>query len=123
MCNVLTVSSGQYWNTSGYELWEEVHGSSFFTLMAQHRALVEGAMLAEQLRTECPACNQSSQILCFLQSSFWNETGGYITADVNPTNVNRSGVNVSPLLASIAVFDINATCNAGGKSWPGQVGF
>jgi glucoamylase len=105
---------GQYWNQSGFELWEEVHGSSFFTLLAMHRALVEGAVLAEKLGVECPACNQSAQILCFAQNNFWNETGGYITADVNP-NVNRSGVNVSPLLASIHVFDINATCNASGR--------
>ena len=104
---------GQYWNESGYELWEEVHGTSFFTLMSQHRALVEGARLAEELGSECSACDQASQILCFLQSNYWNETGGYITADINP-NVNRTGINVSPLLASIHVFDINATCDAGG---------
>ena len=105
---------GQYWNQSGYELWEEVHGSSFFTLNAQHRSLVQGQLFFEELGLECAACAQAPQILCFIQNNFWNQTGGYITADVNP-NVNRSGINVSPLLSSIQVFDINATCNSAGK--------
>jgi glucoamylase len=29
----------EYWNQTGYDLWEEVDGSSFFTVAAQHRAL------------------------------------------------------------------------------------
>lgn len=32
----------QYWNKTGFDLWEEVDGSSFFTIAVQHRALVEG---------------------------------------------------------------------------------
>lgn len=104
---------GQYWNQTGYDLWEEVHGSSFFTYSVQHRALVQGAILAEKLNTTCEPCGQASQILCFLQSNFWNNTGKYITADVNVNNVNRSGINNDPILAAIHVFDINATCDAG----------
>ena len=105
---------GQYWNQTGYELWEEVLGSSFFTLIASHRALVEGAILAEELGTECRPCEQASQIMCFVQSNFWNETGGYITADINTNDLARTGINVSPLLASIHVFDMNASCSAAG---------
>nr|CAI67598.1 glucoamylase [Trichoderma lixii] len=30
----------QYWNQTGFDLWEEVNGSSFFTVANQHRALV-----------------------------------------------------------------------------------
>ncbi|KIW31506.1 uncharacterized protein PV07_03151 [Cladophialophora immunda] len=103
---------GQYWNQTGYDLWEEVHGSSFFTLANQHRALVQGALLARQLNTTCQPCAQAPQILCFLQNNFWNATGGYLTADVNVNNVVRSGINSDPILASISVFDANATCNA-----------
>jgi glucoamylase len=34
---------GQYWNQTGFDLWEETLGSSFFTIQNQHRALAEGA--------------------------------------------------------------------------------
>lgn len=27
----------QYWNQTGFDLWEEVNGSSFFTTASQHR--------------------------------------------------------------------------------------
>lgn len=104
---------GQYWNNTGYDLWEEVHGSSFFTYSVQHRALVQGALLAQQIGVPCKPCQQAAQILCFIQSNFWNATGKYITADINVNNVNRSGINNDPILAAIHVFDINATCNAG----------
>lgn len=29
--------TAQYWNQTGFDLWEEVQGSSFFTTAAQHR--------------------------------------------------------------------------------------
>ena len=40
-------------NSTGFDLWEEVSGSSFFTINAQHRALVEGSALAAQLGKSC----------------------------------------------------------------------
>ncbi|EXJ58904.1 hypothetical protein A1O7_06334 [Cladophialophora yegresii CBS 114405] len=104
---------GQYWNQTGYDLWEEVHGSSFFTIANQHRALVQGALLAEQLNTTCRPCAQAPQLLCFLQNNFWNASGGYLTANINANQVMRSGINADPILASISVFDANATCDAG----------
>lgn len=27
----------QYWNQTGFDLWEEVNGSSFFTVASQHQ--------------------------------------------------------------------------------------
>jgi glucoamylase len=108
---------GQYWNQTGYELWEEVHGTSFFTLNAQHRALTSGGYLAQKLGVPCTPCQQAPEILCLLQSSFWNQTGGYITADVNTNQITtRSGINASPLISSIQIFDISATCDAPGKN-------
>jgi glucoamylase len=101
---------GQYWNQTGYDLWEEVHGSSFFTAAAQHRALVQGALLAAQLNTTCEPCGQAEQVLCFLRHNFWNATGNYLTADVNVDDLDRSGINSDPILASIHGFDVNASC-------------
>ncbi|KAI1616287.1 1, 4-alpha-D-glucan glucohydrolase [Exophiala viscosa] len=103
---------GQYWNETGFDLWEEVQGSSFFTISVQHRALVQGALLSQQLNTTCAACDQAPQILCFLQNNFWNAADGFLIADIN-TDIDRSGINADPILASIHVFDADASCDAG----------
>ena len=95
-----------------------VHGSSLFTINSQHRALTQGTILASKIGETCAPCNQASQILCFLSNNYWNATGGYLTADLNVNNVNRSGINRDVILGSIHVFDVNATCTAAGKILP-----
>ncbi|KFA70732.1 hypothetical protein S40288_08878 [Stachybotrys chartarum IBT 40288] len=97
----------RYWNQTGYDLWEEVNGSSFFTISASHRALVEGAALAETLGTTCANCSQyAPQVLCFAQS-FW--TGTYIDSNIN-TNDGRTGRDVNSILSSLHTFDPEANC-------------
>lgn len=99
---------GQYWNQTGFDLWEEVSGSSFFTIAVQHRALVEGNALAGQINQTCPGCvSQTLQVLCFLQS-FWN--GKYIAANINEDN-GRSHIDANTLLGSIHTFDTSAGCD------------
>ncbi|KAI1007584.1 Glucoamylase [Podosphaera aphanis] len=101
----------QYWNETGFDLWEEVYGSSFFTLSTQHRALVEGSGLAKALGKSCPMCNsQAPQVLCFLQS-FWDLPKGYILANIN-TNTKRSAKDSSTILASIHQFDPSLVCDS-----------
>jgi glucoamylase len=100
---VLTASR----NASGFDLWEEVNGSSFFTIAAQHRALVEGNALAAQLGQTCNGCFQAPQILCFLQS-FWN--GAYIIANQNG-NGGRTAKDANSILGSIHYFDPAAGCD------------
>lgn len=99
---------GQYWNQTGYDLWEETLGSSFFTLQNQHRALVEGAQLAHDLGVTCTGCDQAPEVLCFLQS-FWN--GEYIVANINCDN-GRTGIDGNSILGAIAIFDIDASCDS-----------
>ncbi|KAL8926415.1 MAG: hypothetical protein Q9208_002958 [Pyrenodesmia sp. 3 TL-2023] len=99
---------GQYWNRTGFDLWEEVDGSSFFTTAVQHRALVEGQALAEQIGISCPACiSQAPQVLCFLQS-FWN--GAFVTSNIN-TQSSRNGRDANSILGSIHTFDPEVTCD------------
>ena len=99
----------QYWNQTGFDLWEEVNGSSFFTIAVQHRALVEGASFATSIGQSCSGCtSQAPQILCFLQS-FWN--GRYITANINVNN-GRSGLDANTVLGSIHTFDPSSGCDA-----------
>ena len=65
--------TANYWNQSTYDLWEEVHSSSFFTTAVQHRALRTGAALASKLGQTSVASVYSTQadnVLCFLQVRF-----------------------------------------------------
>ncbi|KAF4637229.1 hypothetical protein G7Y89_g842 [Cudoniella acicularis] len=99
---------GQYWNQTGFDLWEEVLGSSFFTIQNQHRSLVQGTQLAKDLRVTCTGCDQAPEILCFLQS-FWN--GKYIVSNINVNN-GRTGLDGNSILGAIATFDIDAYCDS-----------
>lgn len=100
---------GQYWNSTGFDLWEEVLGSSFFTLQNQHRALVEGSLLANRLGVKCTGCDQAPQVLCFLQD-FWNGKD-FIISNINVNN-GRTGLDGNSILGPISVFDIDAYCDS-----------
>ncbi|KAI3328976.1 carbohydrate-binding module family 20 protein [Xylariaceae sp. AK1471] len=99
---------GQYWNSTGFDLWEEVRGSSFFATQNQLRALVEGAALAKSLGVECTGCDQAPQVACFLQESYWN--GEYFIANIN-ADTGRTGKDANTILGSISLFDVNAKCD------------
>jgi glucoamylase len=101
----------QYWNQTGFDLWEEVSGSSFFTVAAQHRSLVEGSVLAAQLGTTCNACDDiAPQVLCFLQT-FWSPSNGYVLANTNVNN-GRSAKDANVILGSIHTFDPALGCDS-----------
>jgi glucoamylase len=98
-------------NETGFDLWEEVDGSSFFTIAAQHRALVEGSALATLLgQSSTTYASQAPQVLCFLQS-FWSSSEGYIIANINENN-GRTGKDANTLLGAIHQFDSAAGCDA-----------
>ncbi|KAF6834362.1 glucan 1,4-alpha-glucosidase-like protein [Colletotrichum plurivorum] len=100
----------QYWNQTGFDLWEEVQGSSFFTVASQHRALVEGSALARSLGLSCNACDAvAPQVLCFL-GRFWSPSGNYMIANINGNG--RSGRDANVILASIHNFDPAVACDA-----------
>lgn len=101
----------QYWNQTGFDLWEEVNGSSFFSVASQHRSLVEGSSLASKIGQDGSAYNQvAPQILCFLQT-FWVSSGGYINSNINQNN-GRTGKDVNSILTSIHNFDAAVGCDA-----------
>ncbi|KAK3896798.1 Six-hairpin glycosidase-like protein [Staphylotrichum tortipilum] len=101
--------TGQYWNSTGFDLWEEVSGSSFFTTQNQYRSLIEGAALAKTLDVPCTGCGQAPQVLCFLQS-YWN--GKSFTANFITGSNNRGGVDANTILGPIALFDAGAPCDS-----------
>ncbi|KFY94405.1 hypothetical protein V498_03882 [Pseudogymnoascus sp. VKM F-4517 (FW-2822)] len=99
----------QYWNQTGFDLWEEVSGSSFFTTAVQHRSLIEGIAFASKIGKTCNNCaTVAPQILCF-QQTFWN-TAGYMVSNING-NFGRSGKDGNSILASIHNFDAEAGCD------------
>jgi glucoamylase len=100
----------QYWNQTGFDLWEEVKGSSFFTTAVQHRALVEGSWFASAVGQSCSYCDsQAPSILCF-QQTFWN--GQYIVSNINEdSDHGRSGKDANSILAVIHSFDRDALCD------------
>lgn len=62
-----------FWNQTGFDLWEELDGSSFFTLSATHRALREGVVAAKAVGDTARAKSygmQAKNVLCFLQVSY-----------------------------------------------------
>ncbi|PHH78908.1 hypothetical protein CDD80_6026 [Ophiocordyceps camponoti-rufipedis] len=101
----------QYWNQTGFDLWEEVKGSSFFTISSQYRALVLGSAFAKELEKPSDAySNIAPQILCFLQS-FWTPSSGFIDSNLNVKS-SRTGKNTETILASIHSFDPRLGCDA-----------
>ncbi|KAL8953191.1 MAG: hypothetical protein Q9222_000926 [Ikaeria aurantiellina] len=99
---------GQYWNQTGFDLWEEVDGSSFFTTAVQHRALVEGHAFAQEIGNTCISCeSQAPEVLCFLQS-FWN--GQFVVSNINDQS-GRNGRDANSILGSIHTFDPDAGCD------------
>lgn len=102
--------TAQYWNETGFDLWEEVPGSSFFTIAASHRALVEGAELAANLGQPTRVYTTvAPHVLCF-QQRFWNNAG-YIVSNINGGQY-RSGKDANSILASIHNFDASVGCDA-----------
>ncbi|KAI5466885.1 putative glucoamylase GMY1 [Mariannaea sp. PMI_226] len=95
----------QYWNATGFDLWEEVNGSSFFTIASQYR----GGVIASQLGKPDSYTAIAPQVLCFLQS-FWVTSNKYIDANIN-TNDGRTGKDANTILASIHNFDANLGCD------------
>ncbi|RHZ65207.1 putative glucoamylase/glucan 1,4-alpha-glucosidase [Aspergillus thermomutatus] len=96
----------EFWNSSTFDLWEEVRGSSFFTTAVQYQALSQGAALAQRLGKPCSNCqSQAPQVLCFLQT-YW--TGSSILANLGS---DRSGKDANSILGIIQTFDPNAGCD------------
>ncbi|RAL65286.1 hypothetical protein DID88_000854 [Monilinia fructigena] len=78
----------------------------FFTIAAQHRALVEGSALAAQIGQSCTYCD--SQALKFFASSKASGVhSGYIISNINQNN-GRSGKDANSILSSIQTFDPTA---------------
>lgn len=104
-----------HWQDSSFDLWEEVEGAHFFTLIVQWRSMVDGAKFASAINDAGAASyydQQAAEMLVKLQS-FWDADKGYVQAYQGVGN--RDGIDCSVLLGSLKGWDTtdyNAAVNA-----------
>ena len=89
-----------FWNESSFDLWEEVDGLHFFTLITSARSLREGAKLATAFGDDGAAdwyAEQAGYIEKLLPR-FWNTRKGHLVATLWS---KRSGLDCGLLLGSL----------------------
>lgn len=75
----------EHWRDPSFDLWEEVLGTHFYTLMVQRKAMVEGAEFAKAIgdfTSEKKYRVQKSLIEKVLLDNFWNVEGNYIRTTI-----------------------------------------
>ncbi|KZM24008.1 Glucan 1,4-alpha-glucosidase [Ascochyta rabiei] len=89
-----------FWNQSGFDLWEEVEGLHFFTLMVSARSLREGSQIARAFGDLGAADWYTLQAgyIENLLSKFWNKQKGHL---VETLWSKRSGLDCGLLLGSL----------------------
>lgn len=98
--------TARYWREPGFDLWEEVKGSHFFTAMVQYRALREAAIFARVFEDEGAGAwyeKQANLLEDGLLGRFWDETKRYVkeTIDGEERVKERSGLDCAVLLGSL----------------------
>jgi glucoamylase len=93
-----------HWKDASFDLWEEIKGHHFYTLMVQHRSLVEGANYCKNSGDKAAAdwyLNQAQGIRAELQK-FWDSSRGYIQSTLNRVggiDYKKSNIDSSVILA------------------------
>jgi glucoamylase len=92
------------WRKSSFDVWEEVSGFHFFTLMVQRRALVEGAALAERLGDKGAADEyiKAAAEMGPELDQFWDPQRKFILATRNfERGIEKGGLDVAVVLGSL----------------------
>lgn len=96
--------TAHHWREPSFDLWEEEKGMHFYTLLAQHTALQEGAKLARELN-DAPAASfyedTARQIGHYILTNFFDARVGIVVTKhkVASLGYKNSGLDVAPLLA------------------------
>ena len=88
-----------HWSGKCFDLWEEIRGHHFFTLVVSRRAMVEGAQLAQELGDPGAAKyyrQQAAAIALYLQK-FWSPKQGFLRETIDGGG-NRSGLDTAVIL-------------------------
>ena len=97
-----------FWNQSGFDLWEEVEGLHFFTLMVSARSLREGSHLARSFGDAGAAdwYQEQAGYAENLLRKFWNAQKGHL---VETLWSKRSGLDCGLLLGSLHALPKSAS--------------
>ncbi len=89
-----------HWGEPCFDLWEEVFGFHFYTLMVQRRALVEGAAMAAAMGDPGAAQYYREQLAAVTQTitKFWDPSRGYIVATLNGNSRKPSNLDSAVIL-------------------------
>lgn len=95
-----------HWRETCFDLWEEVNGLHFYTLLCQRRALLEGAKLADTLGDSGAAefYEKTAREMEPVILKFWNPKKGHIecTQDrVEGLAGKTSGLDTAAILAAL----------------------
>ncbi|KAJ1812453.1 hypothetical protein LPJ56_005499 [Coemansia sp. RSA 2599] len=98
--------AGVWADNSGCDIWEEARGLHFYTLMAQRRALAEGAQLAEHLgdRRAARIYRQEALRISGVVGGFWSEEKKQVVTTKRWSGglgTKASGLDSQVLLASL----------------------
>ncbi|BGP14962.1 glycoside hydrolase 15 protein [Rhodosporidiobolus nylandii] len=108
--------TAKFWNHTTFDLWEEVRGSSFFTTVAQVRALSLGAQVFASLDPQKSERYRTAarKVLCFAQEYLENGVEGkWVRSNINVENgVERSGLDANSLLATLLSSPASSSCAA-----------
>ncbi|GAA6060428.1 hypothetical protein JCM10212_002196 [Sporobolomyces blumeae] len=97
----------KYWNSTGFDLWEEVNGSSFFTTIAQFHALAQGSnyFASSNAAKSSTYFSTSQKVRCFADSYWTPKIDGKrdsYTSNFNLVNGpnGRTGLDTNSIIAA-----------------------
>jgi glucoamylase len=97
-----------HWNDLSFDLWEEVKGHHFYTRMVQRRALIEGALLADELGDSAAAgfYRQQAQLISIEIEKHWSSSQQILLATLDAQNQpgcrsKDSGLDVAVVLGAL----------------------
>ncbi len=99
-------SVAHHWRETCFDLWEEVNGQHFFTLMVQRKALLDGASLARRLGDPEAAdfYEQEARAMRPVLESHWSGEKGYLEATKRFSgglDYKDSGLDTAVLLGAL----------------------
>lgn len=100
------------WFHSSFDLWEEIDGTHFYTLMVMRRALLDGISFIKKTKSSSVSLEEyklKAYLIGNRIESFWSSQHNYIMATQNVQNgvQKPSGLDVSTLLAANLVAGRN----------------
>lgn len=103
------------WRTMNIDLWEEVYGFHFYTLMTQRKSLALGVQVAQAFSDPSAASYYQQEYVRLNQelSRFWDERRGYIYATLNTQYKLKKTLNKSQLDSAVILAVLHADIGDG----------